>query len=1100
MVVKLIHSLTNKEIKNVLLIDDDVYQNEILYNSINSNTFAVKYNNKSDRIELEELLKNNFDKIDRLCFVFNNSIINHKQFLNSELFFTDLDIENKIVKTEFSNNLKFIIYLIKKFNISNVDYLVCDSLKNSKWIKYFDLLKKETSAIIGASNNKTGNINYGGDWLLESTNENIKNIYWSELVDNYSSTLVTSTISTSTNLSAKDFSDSDTEYIFPITIDGGSNDNPTIISIDEDIEITNKNKYFIVGSEFVKITGNRKEIVIDDIENWTGFVKNGTATSDGYSNVTVENIRIKKTKSSTIVEDSGWIAGEYFGRNTEKNSFINRCIADSSCNGSKNSGLIIGSKANRIICINSTSSGEIIGGGIFGDKCTNSLAVECSSSGKIGNKTIGSAGGIFGNDCDNTNTVRKSFSTGDIEGFLSETEDIGSGGIAGSNSFVNVVDCYTWGVIGINDTKNCGGIYGSTTSITPFKVTNNQIPKNTYTSGLVMSGNVGIGVNANDRFTYSANGEFIKDDANEILLGEPPNIFTDGRIYSNDPNNPTDPKGYVLTNNSTSLFSSTISESKIVSNLDLNNPLMYSWPITINGGSKNNPTIITFANDIILNSELKYFIFGSEYITINGNNKTVTIDGVFDWEGLVQNGTPTSFGFSNTFIKNIHMKTINNSTLCDTKGWICWDYFGNPSSLDFSYVNNCSTDSTCNSNDLDYSNGLICGISANRVICDYCSSHGTISAGGIFGLSCKNSQANNCFTTGKIGGTNNIGAGGIFASNCDNTNQANNSYTTGDIYNSFDNFGSGGICGETCSVIVKNCYSRGLIGINGGTNCGGIFGGNFGENFGENFENIDINTIGFASNCYSSGEIINGFGIGQNITQENCYVANNNWKDIEAKTYLIGTPTYKNNKLIKPIGIVWADIDSSNNSTPWIFSTFGYSPYTKILRQTYTQTIKQNDKTNKALNHKNHKYSIVSINNNLPNIINSISINNLNGEIYTTNTKDGMYLIKILQQSNYTITNFLLIVKTSQKKIKLCIELIYKKKYIVYLDDIFSSYNVKKNYKIIKKPSNGFLCINLKNKLKYTPNNYYAGKDNFSILFENIDGTSFIVKFNIRIK
>jgi len=52
--------------KNILLIDNTVYQNEILSYSTNPNTFAIKYSYNSNKDELEKLLNNNFESIDRI--------------------------------------------------------------------------------------------------------------------------------------------------------------------------------------------------------------------------------------------------------------------------------------------------------------------------------------------------------------------------------------------------------------------------------------------------------------------------------------------------------------------------------------------------------------------------------------------------------------------------------------------------------------------------------------------------------------------------------------------------------------------------------------------------------------------------------------------------------------------------------------------------------------------------------------------------------------------------------------------------------------------------------------------------------------------------
>jgi hypothetical protein len=46
-----------------------------------------------------------------------------------------------------------------------------------EWNKYFALLQQFNDTIIGASNDSTGNIKYGGDWIMESTSEDTnKNI------------------------------------------------------------------------------------------------------------------------------------------------------------------------------------------------------------------------------------------------------------------------------------------------------------------------------------------------------------------------------------------------------------------------------------------------------------------------------------------------------------------------------------------------------------------------------------------------------------------------------------------------------------------------------------------------------------------------------------------------------------------------------------------------------------------------------------------------------------------------------------------------------------------------------------------------------------
>jgi hypothetical protein len=51
--------------------------------------------------------------------------------------------------------------------------------------KFLDLLKLNTTAIVGASSDKTGNIYAGGDWVLENTSEDIEMIYFTSNIQYY---------------------------------------------------------------------------------------------------------------------------------------------------------------------------------------------------------------------------------------------------------------------------------------------------------------------------------------------------------------------------------------------------------------------------------------------------------------------------------------------------------------------------------------------------------------------------------------------------------------------------------------------------------------------------------------------------------------------------------------------------------------------------------------------------------------------------------------------------------------------------------------------------------------------------------------------------
>ena len=186
-------------IKNIILIDNTIETPEIFFSSNSDDTLPIYYNCCTDKNKLFDYLEKEFVNINRIGFIFNNSMMNSKYFLNSELFFTENDLiqfeTNKDSLSSYSSNVSFLIKLIKKFDVKNVDFLACNSLEYDNWKIYYDLLQHHSSSIIGASKDLTGNIKYGANWIMENTNEDIQNIYFNENITNYSSTLVSSSIS-----------------------------------------------------------------------------------------------------------------------------------------------------------------------------------------------------------------------------------------------------------------------------------------------------------------------------------------------------------------------------------------------------------------------------------------------------------------------------------------------------------------------------------------------------------------------------------------------------------------------------------------------------------------------------------------------------------------------------------------------------------------------------------------------------------------------------------------------------------------------------------------------------------------------------------------
>ena len=361
----------------------------------------------------------------------------------------------------------------------------------------------------------------------------------------------------------------------------------------------------------------------------------------------------------------------------------------------------------------------------------------------------------------------------------------------------------------------------------------------------------------------------------------------------------------------------------------------YNWPVTIQGGTSSSPVVITFSENLTLNASNKYFIIGSEYITIEGNYKTVTISGVSNYPGLIRNGTSSLNGYSNNTIQNIGVITSGNSTLVDNSGWLCQNYYSNNSinnliqnsystgNITNNYTGGIFGNAFCyygNSTVINcYSTGNISGIASGGICstnCGYgngtvtiinCYSTGNISgqySGGICGSEAGNSDGNifitNCYSTGNISGSYSGGiSGSQFGYNTNNQCKIENCYSVGNV----TGLNSGGIVGSqigytnnliyTSNVLIKNCYSLGTI----ASGCGSICGGT-------QYSTYSITPIVNIQNCYAVNNPIVSPNLQIPTIQTNCIVGDGSWSDTNANTALIGTPT--NN-----IGNNWFSIISS---------------------------------------------------------------------------------------------------------------------------------------------------------------------------------------------
>ena len=161
---------------NVLLIDSSVRDYQKFVDSVNSSTFPIVYSYTSSKTELLELFRENLTTISRIGICFTSPNI---QFLDNKPFYINDET------APYSENFEFILTLIKEFQVKNIDYLACNTLQSSEWTNYYNILSTETGVIVGASNDRTGNIKYGGDWVMETTSEDIELVYFTQSIEYY---------------------------------------------------------------------------------------------------------------------------------------------------------------------------------------------------------------------------------------------------------------------------------------------------------------------------------------------------------------------------------------------------------------------------------------------------------------------------------------------------------------------------------------------------------------------------------------------------------------------------------------------------------------------------------------------------------------------------------------------------------------------------------------------------------------------------------------------------------------------------------------------------------------------------------------------------
>jgi len=136
-------TIDHRTYRNVLWIDPAVKDYHVFVDSVNEYTLALVY---PEPLRFE---------VERIGFVFEKH-------------------------GPMATYLQEHVTLLVDSGVKHMDFLACETLP--EWQPYYDQL---IGIRVGASNNQTGNFQYGGDWLMESTSEDVERVYFTSAIEHY---------------------------------------------------------------------------------------------------------------------------------------------------------------------------------------------------------------------------------------------------------------------------------------------------------------------------------------------------------------------------------------------------------------------------------------------------------------------------------------------------------------------------------------------------------------------------------------------------------------------------------------------------------------------------------------------------------------------------------------------------------------------------------------------------------------------------------------------------------------------------------------------------------------------------------------------------
>ena len=353
----------------------------------------------------------------RLGLMFENDILRSLPFMID-------DEGTKGVYKWYSNN--FVTYLkkLKANGINEIDLITCD-LNNITFIKETSEVSLATGINIEYSLNQTGN-GQNADWIMESNNENLINVFFTNNILTWNHVLNTTIFNTSGSILAL----FNTMTANSLTYSSGK------YTLNSDVTMTaylGYSSYHIQLNNKEVFDGNGHSITLNFGYGSTGFFYINSSSMKTQ----IENLTMNNTNYGIANNDvgGGGIVQSFSSYFTVKN-----CINNSPAESSAYLGGICGGFCRNFVIEKCTNNGDFSNclygcGGICGSRCFNFKIKCCKNYGNFGTieTNYDNCGGICGSHCGN-GTVEYCHNHGNLYGHNTlhyNDGTRGNGGIVG---------------------------------------------------------------------------------------------------------------------------------------------------------------------------------------------------------------------------------------------------------------------------------------------------------------------------------------------------------------------------------------------------------------------------------------------------------------------------------------------------------------------------------------------------------------------------------------------------------------------------------------------------------------------------------------------